>query len=320
MVSAVSPAPSSGGDGLLCAADKLVKQQQEAAVGDEAREAATVTYVIVPQASVVNNPSSRPKRSLARRARRAKKLFVHAWRCTQLAGMTMVMAALEIDDKALLFCFASSLAIVFAGNIKLSFADEAAGYGTASVFFGLMVLLLLTMRHTVWIIEAMDRYSIKYAEVETRELVGSGDDLGPASRKLEDKLRQEKGVGLKVLVTRSHALSPSFDSLVVQVLITAGSAAVPREYHGPNVKGLARSYEKIALDYDGDVALLKDVLRCSIICDTMADLCTVSRALEGLHERGVLYIVQVSDDDTQGRGAILDLIPVLIRRYVFLDR
>ena len=60
----------------------------------------------------------------------------------------------------------------------------------------------------------------------------------------------------------------------VEVLdVVAYSESAENEKHGPGVKGVVRSREKARLEYGGDARQLKDVLRCSIICVTMAALC-----------------------------------------------
>ena len=61
------------------------------------------------------------------------------------------------------------------------------------------------------------------------------------------------------------------------------------------MKGLERSREKIRLDYKEDVRLLKDVLRCSIICNTMPDLCACFEALFKLAADGVIGILQIKN-------------------------
>ena len=68
---------------------------------------------------------------------------------------------------------------------------------------------------------------------------------------------------------------------------------MPREVQGPCVKGRMRAEQKIRNDYDNDVRQLKDVLRFSIICDSMGDLCLVFGALLVLAENGVVIILQV---------------------------
>ena len=67
----------------------------------------------------------------------------------------------------------------------------------------------------------------------------------------------------------------------------------PREVHGPCAKGRARAEQKIHNDYNDDASRLKDVLRCSVICNTMQDLCLVFATLLSLVAEGVVVILQV---------------------------
>ena len=53
---------------------------------------------------------------------------------------------------------------------------------------------------------------------------------------------------------------------VVERLARAGKtpAESSRNTRGPQIKGLLRAREKIAMDYGGDVSRLRDILRASI--------------------------------------------------------
>ena len=74
------------------------------------------------------------------------------------------------------------------------------------------------------------------------------------------------------------------------MLVLAGSES---KALGPNVKGIDRAKEKVRLQCNGDARLLRDVLRCSIICPTMAALCVCSKKLEDMRDRGLVKILEV---------------------------
>ena len=87
--------------------------------------------------------------------------------------------------------------------------------------------------------------------------------------------------------------------------------ASENEAHGPNVKSAERANEKVRLEYDNDPRKLKDVLRCSVICATMAALTSSWEELELLQEQKVLEIVQVKNRFRSGAapGGYMDVNP-----------
>ena len=209
----------------------------------------------------------------------------------QLIFITGVMAALEMDDKVLLGTFATATSLIVAGDLKVSLGGST-GNVVAGVFLALVFIGLLAMRSTIRGIEEMDRYAKHYKAIEVTHLVGSGDLLGPASEKNKNA-KQKHVTKLDPLLRRAKEVLPDFEVRVSNKLAVSGDATQPREVHGPCVKGRARAEQKICNDYNGDASLLKDVLRCSIICSTMQDLCAVFAALLSLAAEGVVVILQV---------------------------
>ncbi len=84
---------------------------------------------------------------------------------------------------------------------------------------------------------------------------------------------------------------------VVECLARAGRtpAESSRETRGPQLKGLLRAREKIAMDYDGDVSRLRDILRASIVCETVEELRMLGDELEALEVAGTVRVVQVKN-------------------------
>ena len=209
----------------------------------------------------------------------------------QLIFITGVMAALEMDDKVLLGIFATSASLIVAGDLKVSLGDST-GNIAAVAFLSLVFIGLLAMRNTIRGIEEMDRYEKHYKAIEVKHLVGSGDLLGPASN-VSTNVKQKHATKLEPLLQRAEELASDFEVRVSDKLAASGGTTEPREVHGPCVKGHARAEQKIRNDYNGDASLLKDVLRCSVICSTMQDLCLVFAALLSLAAEGVVVILQV---------------------------
>ena len=210
----------------------------------------------------------------------------------QLIFITGVMAALEMDDKVLLGIFATAASLIVAGDLRVSLGGST-GNVVAGVFLALVFIGLLAMRSTIRGIEEMDRYAKHYKAIEVKHLVGSGDLLGPASEKNKNA-KQKHVTKLDPLLRRAKEVLPDFEVRVSNKLAVSGDATQLRDVHGPCVKGRARAEQKIRNDYNGDASLLKDVLRCSIICSTMQDLCVVFAALLSLASEGVVVIFQVS--------------------------
>ena len=84
---------------------------------------------------------------------------------------------------------------------------------------------------------------------------------------------------------------------VVECLARAGRtpAESSRETRGPQLKGLLRAREKIAMDYGGDASHLRDILRASIVCETVDELRTLGDELAALETAGTVRVVQVKN-------------------------
>ena len=153
------------------------------------------------------------------------------------------------------------------------------------------IALLAVLRAFSKIVEGMDVYAQKYAKLRETELGDREDDeLGPAPFAHEGPLMQPgERTTEEELLARAHAAEDSFRDEVVLVLAEPESEPI-----GPNVKGIDRAKEKVRLQCDGDARLLRDVLRCSIICPTIDALCVSSAKLGGMRVRGLVQILEVS--------------------------
>ena len=180
---------------------------------------------------------------------------------------------------------------------------------------------MMAMRTTAKTIEGMDRYAQKYEDASEQHFNGlEGDQLGPESFAPEDNdeppVRQpDVAATVESLLTRSEELKETFGAEVATVLAQTPDS----EVKGPSVKGVTRSNEKVRLEYDGDARLLKDVLRCSIICATMSRLCECWTVLRELEKTGVVTILQVKNRFRSGaaEGGYRDVnVNVLFRGLV----
>jgi hypothetical protein len=203
------------------------------------------------------------------------------------------MGTLEVNNPRMLGVFALSCTLIVACDLYIKHGGLAAAVFLEHVFFALVFL-----RRNIHAIEAMDEHGKKYAKADATHLCGGGNNLlGPAPMKRMDVIRQtdpDIANDVDLLRQRALELAPSFTTNVVHVLgaaVVAGSP--PHETLGPNVKGLERSLEKIRMDYDEDVSQLKDVLRCSTVCEQMDGVCTCCAELEKLEADGVVEILQI---------------------------
>ena len=143
-------------------------------------------------------------------------------------------------------------------------------------------------------VEEMEVHGEKFKEEDARLLAGeTGDDLGPSSFKPAEELRQEGTFAtLEDILSSANELKSAFGEQVMIIVASAGGVATPRETMGPSVKGRARSEEKVKKEYEGDPRRLKDPLRCSIVCATLADLLACWSALASL---GCVTVMQVKN-------------------------
>ena len=119
---------------------------------------------------------------------------------------------------------------------------------------------------------------------------------GPAPAKLAGALSQPTA-DLRRLYVLARARVGGFEVDVVECLARAGRtpAEPSRETRGPQLKGLLRAREKIAMDYGGDASHLRDILRASIVCETVDELRTLGDELAALETAGTVRVVQVKN-------------------------
>ena len=116
------------------------------------------------------------------------------------------------------------------------------------------------------------------AAVQGYEQVNAGDPITPEQRTKAEEV-------LVPLVERATASKPAFDALVSQIAQGFGMQPMLAP-----VKGLKRAAEKLVLETGGDVGLIRDMLRATIVVPTVSD---VQAAIEQV--RANFQIVRIKD-------------------------
>ena len=220
-------------------------------------------------------------------------------RRTYLVLITLVMSYFETSDRLVLSVFVgSSGLIVLFYLLTQSVATESPTWICGLVAYVAALLYLIpTIRTTVLKVEDIDKISSLFDEATKQSLAGATkDDLRPVPRKLANQLLQPTG-DLRQLYVMARARLKAFELEVVEPLARAGrdSTEQSRETKGCQLKRLHRAREKIAMDYDGDVRCLRDILRASVVCETVSELRMIADELEALEAAGVIRVVQVKN-------------------------
>ena len=213
-----------------------------------------------------------------------------------LALVTLLMSYFETNDKAVLSVFCGSIGlVVFFWFFTKSVATAAPEWIAPLVVLFLAAMYMIpTIRRMVVLIEDVDEISALF-ERTWREHEND-EKKGPAPAKLARALSQPTA-DLRQLYVLARARVGGFEVDVVECLARAGRtpAESSRETRGPQLKGLLRAREKIAMDYDGDVSRLRDILRASIVCETVEELRMLGDELEALEVAGTVRVVQVKN-------------------------
>ena len=213
-----------------------------------------------------------------------------------LALVTMMMSYFETDDKAVLSVFCGSIGlVVFFWFLTKSVATAAPEWIAPLVILSLAAVYMIpTMRRMVVLIEDVDEISALF-ERTWREHEND-EKKGPAPAKLAGELSQPTA-DLHRLYVLARARVGGFEVDVVERLARAGKtpAESSRNTRGPQIKGLLRAREKIAMDYGGDASHLRDILRASIVCETVEELRTLGDELAALETAGTVRVVQVKN-------------------------
>lgn len=246
----------------------------------------------------------------------------------QILLLTVVMATIETDNKGLLALFSSCVIGIICLNVykgksyyDAQYDDEKAVEENTKGIICLVAVLLLfvtmfvSMWSTTYLLEGMERSWKQYDDAYAQELhqsfggsnVGSSDDeaaaasppaadvFGPEPR-INKQLRQPTELDFRGLYAAARRNEETFRRTIMEALCCTGrDGQPPRRSLGPAIKGTRRAKEKIRLDYGGDCHELKDILRGTIYCDTLAEVCVAWAELERLQEKRLVIIEQVKN-------------------------
>ena len=215
-----------------------------------------------------------------------------AARKAQLLLITATMAAVEVENRNVLGALSASSVVILAGGVYISAGKGAGGASGAGVVVVLSFGALWLIRKTTKKIEEMDEYARKFEAANEFYLEGlEGDALGPAPFAPAEPVRQpDEAATVESLVARAEELKERFRVEVMLVLAECDATNVAL---GPNIKSAERSKEKVRLDYGGDARMLKDALRCSVICERIEHLCACYAKLQELEQEGFVQILLV---------------------------
>ena len=221
-------------------------------------------------------------------------------RRTYLALVTLVMSYFETSDRLVLSVFVGSTGlIVFFWFLTKSIATVAPAWIAALVLYVVAVLYLIpTIRGTVVTIEDVDKISALFDAATKTCLDGVAEtDAGPEPQKCEGEQLVQPTSELRRLYVLARARLASFEVEVVERLARAGRAPTEpsRETKTSQLKKLFRAREKVAVDYGGRGERLRDVLRASIVCETVAELQTLGDELRALEAAGTVKVLQIKN-------------------------
>mgnify|MGYP001395784482 CR=1 FL=1 len=228
-----------------------------------------------------------PPHTVAMLARAQRKLY--------LCLLTLIMSIFETGDKAIIATFAASTTLV----VLLSFLTKAVASQEPGPWIAGLVLVVAAavccgpaVRRMIRSIEAVDSISDEF-DTAAKKLLADRDESqrGPASFKPVVP-RSQPSWELRDLYVLARERRDLFAVEVLEVLARAGKQATEpsRVIRGPSVKGLARAREKTNLDYGGDASRIRDILRGSVVCETVDELNVVVNALRAVKDVEVIRI------------------------------
>ena len=213
--------------------------------------------------------------------------LVRAQRKVYLGLLTLVMSIFETSDKLVIGVFALSTTLV----VLFWFLTKAVATGDPAWVAALVVVAVAAiccgpvMSRMIRAIEAVDAVADEF-DAASKKLLAHRDEArrGPASFAPAAAPRQPSRELREIYVRARERRDPFADILAVVSRTGKRATEAPREIRGPSVKHLARAREKTELDYGGDLSQLRDVLRGSVVCETVDELNEVVDALRALED------------------------------------
>ena len=231
--------------------------------------------------------------------------LVRAQRKVYLGLLTLVMSIFETSDKLVIGVFALSTTLV----VLFWFLTKAVATGDPAWVAALVVVAVAAiccgpvMSRMIRAIEAVDAVADEF-DAASKKLLAHRDEArrGPASFAPAAAPRQPSRELREIYVRARERRDPFADILAVVSRTGKRATEAPREIRGPSVKHLARAREKTELDYGGDLSQLRDVLRGSVVCETVDELNEVVDALRALEDVEIVRIKNRFRDDPTPSG------------------
>jgi Leucine-rich repeat (LRR) protein len=238
-----------------------------------------------------------PPSAIATLARAQRKVY--------LGLLTLVMSVFETSDKLVIGVFALSTTLV----VLFWFLTKAVATGDPAWIAALVVVAVAAiccgpvMSRMIRAIEAVDAVADEF-DAASKKLLADRDEArrGPASFAPAAAPRQPSRELREIYVRARERRDPFADILAVVSRTGKRATEAPREIRGPSVKHLARAREKTELDYGGDLSQLRDVLRGSVVCETVDELNEVVDALRALEDVEIVRIKNRFRDDPTPSG------------------
>ena len=228
---------------------------------------------------------------------RAVATLARAQRRVYLGLLTLIMSVFETSDKLVIGVFALSTTLV----VLCWFLTKAVATGDPAWTAALVLVALAAlgcgpvMGRMVRSIEAVDAITDEF-DAASKKLLADRDAAQrcPASFAPAAAPRQPSRE-LREIYVRARERREPF-AAILGVVARAGKRATeaPREIRGPSVKHLSRAREKTALDYGGDLSQLRDILRGSVVCETVDEIAVVIDALRASKDVEIVQIKTAS--------------------------
>ena len=222
----------------------------------------------------------------------SRKNGVTFQRQLHLAVITIAMGVIDVEDRGLLGLLLSSITVTAALGVTLQ-VEGTAGIVLAAAIVATTVGCIMLLRKSSLEIEGMDRYAKRFDAAEREHLCDreghwlEADRLGPASFKPhEGRVLQAEGSTVQSLTMKAEELLDGFGTDVLDACVHSPRCMSKK----PSIKCDKRAREKVRIEYDNDARYLKDILRGSVICDTMDQLCACFTALQSLESITVMQV------------------------------
>ena len=228
----------------------------------------------------------------------------------RLLCMSIAMAIIETHSPFMLATVVLSSTLVFLLNVCDSIENLPLAITATAACALVTVAVLMGFWSLVRQIEANDKVTAKFDAAAADLGLDNAEYLGPPTR-IDAELRQPGELGavaVESLIAQANELREGFEENVVKTIAARGSdtPGILLEWLA-GVKGAARAQEKTALEYNGDARCLKDLLRASVITNTLTELLACVAVVYELEAAGVIRVKQIKNRFHDGRSGYRDM-------------